>query len=37
MLRAYFNPALYKVMGARRRLRQITVRIEVEMCSVPAI
>jgi len=37
MLRDYFNPKLYKIMPVRRRLRQITVRFEVEDYSVPAL
>jgi hypothetical protein len=37
MLRDYLHPKLYKVMPVRRRLRQVTVRFEVEEHSVPAL
>jgi hypothetical protein len=37
MLKDYFNPKLQKLMPVRRRLRQITVRFEVEEHSVPAL
>jgi hypothetical protein len=37
MLKDYFDARLYTVMAARRRLRQITVRFEVEENSVPAL
>lgn len=37
MLRDYFNPQLHVVMPVRRRLRQITVRFEVEEDYVPAL
>jgi len=37
MLKDYFHPKLHKVMPVRRRLRQITVRFEVEEHSVPAL
>ena len=36
MLRDYFNPLLYKIMPVHRRLRQITLRFEVEETFVPA-
>ena len=37
MFRDYFNPKLYKVMPAQRKLRQVTVKFEVDECSVPAL
>jgi hypothetical protein len=37
MLRDYFNPKLHVVMPVRRRLRQVTVRFEVEEDYVPAL
>lgn len=37
MLRDYFNPKLRKVMPVHRRLRQITVKFEVEENYVPAL
>src|SRR5439155_17488803 len=37
MLKDYFNPKLYKVLPVRRRLRQITVRFEVDEYSVPVL
>ena len=37
MLKDYFNPALRVVMPVHRRLRQVTVRIEVEEDFVPAL
>jgi hypothetical protein len=37
MLRDYFNPALHMLLPVYRRLRQITVRFEVEENSVPAL
>ena len=36
MLRDYFNPLLYKIMPVHRRLRQVTLRFEVEETFVPA-
>jgi hypothetical protein len=36
MLRDYFDPKLHKVMATHRRLRQITVKFEVDEMSVPA-
>jgi hypothetical protein len=37
MLRDYFNPRLHKVMTVHRRLRQVTVKFEVEESYVPAL
>ncbi|PYS49931.1 MAG: hypothetical protein DMG13_22315 [Acidobacteria bacterium] len=37
MLKDYFNPGLHKVMPVHRRLRQVTVRFEVEENFVPAM
>jgi len=37
MLKDYFNPKLHKVMPVHRRLRQVTVRFEVEENYVPAL
>jgi len=37
MLKDYFNPTLHKVMPVHRRLRQITVKFEVEENYVPAL
>jgi hypothetical protein len=37
MLKDYFDPALHLVMPAYRRLRQVTVRFEVEENSLPAL
>lgn len=37
MLKDYFNPSLHKVMPVHRRLRQVTVRFEVEESYTPAI
>jgi hypothetical protein len=37
MLKDYFNPKIYKVMPVNRRLRQVTVRFEVEETFVPAM
>ncbi len=37
VLKDYFDPRLYKVMPARRRLRQVTVRFEVDEVSVPVV
>jgi hypothetical protein len=37
MLKDYFNPKLHKVMPVRRRLRQITVKFEVDVEEVPAL
>lgn len=37
MLKDYFNPQLRRVMAVHRRLRQITVRFEVEEHYVPAL
>jgi hypothetical protein len=37
MLKDYFNPLLYKVMKAHRRLHQVIVRFEVEENFVPAL
>jgi hypothetical protein len=37
MLRDYFDPRLHVVMPVRRRLRQVTVRFEVEEDYVPAL
>jgi hypothetical protein len=37
MLKDYFNPKLHKVMRVNRRLRQVTVRFEVEETFVPAM
>ena len=37
MLKDYFNPQLRMVMPVHRRLRQVTVRIEVEEDFVPAL
>ena len=35
MLKDYFNPRLHMVMPVHRRLRQVTVRFEVEEDFVP--
>ena len=37
MLRDYFNPALHMIMPVYRRLRQITVRFEIEENAIPAL
>lgn len=37
MLKDYFNPALRMVMPVHRRLRQVTVRVEVEEAFIPAL
>jgi len=37
MLRDYFDPALHLVMPVYRRLRQVTVRFEIEETAVPAL
>jgi hypothetical protein len=37
MLKDYFNPHLHMVMPVRRRLRQVTIRFEVEEDYVPAL
>lgn len=37
MLKDYFNPKLRRIMAVHRRLRQITVRFEVEENYVPAL
>ena len=37
MLKDYFNPKLRKVMPVHRRLKQVTVRFEVEETYVPAL
>ena len=37
MLKDYFNPELHKVMPVHRRLRQVTVRFEIEENFVPAM
>jgi hypothetical protein len=37
MLKDYFNPQLHKVMPVQRRLRQVTVKFEVEETFVPAM
>ena len=37
MLKDYFNPELRKVMPSHRRLRQITVKFEIEDAYVPAV
>jgi len=37
MVRDYFDPQLHLVMPAYRRLRQITVRFEVEESAIPAL
>ena len=36
MLRDYFNPKLHTVMPVHRRLRQVTVKFEIEENFVPA-
>ena len=36
MLKDYFNPLLHKIMPVHRRLRQVTLRFEVEETFVPA-
>ena len=36
MLRDYFNPKLYKILPVLRRLRQVTVKFEVDETFVPA-
>jgi len=37
MLRDYLNPQLHTVMKVHRRLRQVTIRFEVEEAYVPAV
>ena len=37
MLKDYFNPQLHVVLPVHRRLRQVTVRFEVEEDFVPAL
>jgi hypothetical protein len=37
MLKDYFNPKLHKVMPVHRRLRQVSVKIEVEESNVPEL
>jgi hypothetical protein len=37
MLKDYFDPKLHLVMPVYRRLRQVTVRFEIEENAVPAI
>ncbi len=37
MLKDYFNPQLHMVLPVHRRLRQVTVRFEVEEDFVPAL
>jgi hypothetical protein len=37
MLRDYLDPRLHMVMPVRRRLRQVTVKFEVEEDFVPAM
>jgi hypothetical protein len=37
MLRDYFDPRLGAVMPVQRRLRQVTVRFQVEVNDVPAL
>jgi hypothetical protein len=37
MFRDYFNPKLYKIMPVHRKLRQVSIKFEVEECSVPAL
>ena len=37
MLKDYFNPKLHKVMPVHRRLRQVTVKFEVDEAYVPAL
>ena len=37
MLKDYFDPELRLVMQAQRRVRQVTVRFQVEECFVPAL
>lgn len=37
MLKDYFNPKLRKVMPVHRRLRQITVKFEIDQAYVPAL
>jgi hypothetical protein len=37
MLKDYFDPALHLVMPVYRRLRQVTVRFEIEETAVPAL
>ena len=37
MLKDYFNPQLRKIMSAHRRVRQITVKFEVEETFIPAL
>lgn len=37
MLKDYFNPQLRKVMAAHRRVRQITVKFQVEETYIPAL
>jgi hypothetical protein len=36
MLKDYFNPKLHKVMPVHRKLRQVSLKFEVEEISVPA-
>jgi len=37
MLGDYFNPKLHKVMPVNRRIRQVTVKFEVEENFVPSL
>jgi len=37
MLKDYFDPALHLVMPVFRRLRQVTVRFEIDETAVPAL
>ena len=37
MLKDYFNPRLRKVVPVHRRLRQVTVKFEVNEVYVPAL
>ena len=37
MLKDYFDPRLHKVMPVRQRVRQVTVRFEVDETSVPGV
>jgi hypothetical protein len=37
MLRDYFNPQLHRLMAVRRRLRQITVKFDIDEAFIPAL
>jgi hypothetical protein len=37
MLKDYFDPRLHKVMPVHRRIRQITVKFQVDEAFIPAL